>query len=187
MSDEVQSAPLVLGASLANSVFPKTRSWFALGAPVELLRPLSVLRSDLVEWVLGELDRRALPPGCLTLEVTETMAADMVHPAELLEPLRRRGVRVSVDDFGTGHTSLGALPKLTLDELRIDRRFVQAAQGSPADDAIVATVSGLAHRLGLATVAEGVEDEATRERMIQAGYDLLLCFGPLCPWPASST
>lgn len=136
----------------------------------------TLARTDLAEWVLAELEARALPPGCLTVEMTETIAADLTRAGELLGPLRHAGVRVAVDDFGTGYTSLGALPQLPLDELKIDRRFVQAAGGSPPDDAIVRAVGELAHRLGLVTVAEGVEDDAMRRLVVDAGYDLLQGF-----------
>lgn len=133
-------------------------------------------RADLAEWVLAELAARSLPPGCLTVEMTETIAADLTRAGELLGPLRQAGVRVAVDDFGTGYTSLGALPQLPLDELKIDRRFVQAAGSSPPDRAIVRAVGELAHRLGLVTVAEGVEDDAMRRLVVDAGYDLLQGF-----------
>jgi diguanylate cyclase len=136
----------------------------------------TLARSDLSDWVLHELEIRGLPAGSLTVEMTETIAADLTRAVELLGPLRRAGVRVSVDDFGTGYTSLGAIPLLPLDELKIDRRFVQAAPSSPADEAIVRAVRELAHRLGLVTVAEGVEDDATKRLALDAGYDLLQGF-----------
>ena len=136
----------------------------------------TLARPDLARWILSELESRRLAPGCLTVEMTETLAADLTRAQELLSPLRSAGVRVAVDDFGTGYTSLGALPQLPLDELKIDRRFVQAASSSPADEAIVRAVGELCHRLGLATVAEGVEDDATRELLEAAGYDLLQGF-----------
>lgn len=136
----------------------------------------TLARADLADWILAELQSRSLPPRCLTVEMTETIAADLTRAGELLGPLRRAGVRVAVDDFGTGYTSLGALPQLPLDELKIDRRFVQAAPRSPADTAIVRGVAELSHRLGLVTVAEGVEDAETRDLVVDAGYDLLQGF-----------
>jgi len=157
----------------------------ALDAQVRWLRadrqvPVSVnfsartlTRPDLAEWILAELRLRDLSPTCLTVEVTETAAADLPQAVRRLARLRDQGVRVSIDDFGTGHTSLEALPSLPVDELKIDRSFVHRSATSPADDAIVRTFRELAHRLGLVAVAEGVEDEVTRLRLVGLGFDLL--------------
>ncbi|MGH9091548.1 MAG: EAL domain-containing protein [Acidimicrobiales bacterium] len=130
-------------------------------------------RPDLPAWVLGELLARDLPPSALVVEVTETAATELVSAVRLLHPLRERGVRVSIDDFGTGHTSLAVLPHLPLDELKVDMSFVLRSGESPADEAIVRSVLELAHRLGLDAVAEGVENDDIRRRMTDLGYDLL--------------
>jgi EAL domain-containing protein (putative c-di-GMP-specific phosphodiesterase class I)/GGDEF domain-containing protein len=130
-------------------------------------------RPDLSGWILSELDVRKLPPSSLTVEVTETAAADLLQADYVLRPLHERGVRISIDDFGTGYTSLAAIPYLPLDEIKVDLSFVRRALSSPADDAIVRCVRELAHRLGIATVAEGVEDEAIRHLMTGIGFDRL--------------
>ena len=82
-------------------------------------------------------------------------------------------MRVSIDDFGTGYTSLAAIPYLPLDEIKVDMQFVKRAPTSAADEAIVRCVHELAHRLGLVTVAEGVEDEVVRDLMVEIEFDLL--------------
>jgi EAL domain-containing protein (putative c-di-GMP-specific phosphodiesterase class I)/GGDEF domain-containing protein len=128
---------------------------------------------DLVARILDGLRSRGLPTSCLTVEVTESAVTDPDQALAVLGPLRAHGVRVSVDDFGTGFTSLAALPALPLDELKIDQRFVRQSIVSPADDAIVATTCDLAHRLGLVVVAEGVEDATIAARMAEHGVDLL--------------
>lgn len=130
-------------------------------------------RPDLPSWVLGELAARDLPPAALVVEVTETAATELLSAVQLLHPLRERGIRVSIDDFGTGQTSLAVLPHLPLDELKVDMSFVLRSGESPADEAIVRSVLELAHRLGLDAVAEGVEDDDIRRRMTDLGYDLL--------------
>ena len=111
--------------------------------------------------------------GASPVEVTETAAIDLLQAVSLLGPLHDHGVRISIDDFGTGYTSLAALPDLPLDELKVDQQFVLRSMSSPADDAIVRTVRGLAHRLGLDAVAEGVETGEIFERMRNYGFDLL--------------
>jgi EAL domain-containing protein (putative c-di-GMP-specific phosphodiesterase class I)/GGDEF domain-containing protein len=161
----------ILGAALDARARWRQRDT-TLGISVNL-SARTLARPDLADWILSELDVRDLPAECLTLEMTETAATNLANAAEHLRPLRARGVRVSVDDFGTGYTSLAALPTFPLDELKIDQRFVRSSGVSSADEAIVRAVSELGHRLGLTVVAEGVEDEDTVERMRAAGCDVL--------------
>jgi diguanylate cyclase len=139
-------------------------------------------KPDLSAAIAGELHRRALPPQCLTVEVTETAAAELADAVNLLRPLHDLGVRVSIDDFGSGYTSLRALPSLPLDELKVDQSFVRLSSTSHADLAILRSVCELAHRLGLQAVAEGVETEEVRSRVFEFGFDVIqgyLCSPPL--------
>lgn len=150
--------------------------WHRLGfdLPVSVnVSAASLADGDLAERIVSELDARDLPHGCLTVEVTETVAADPAQALAVLGPLRDAGVRVSVDDFGTGFTSLAALPTLPLDELKIDQHFVRRALASPADTAIIAAVATLGSDLGLDVVAEGVEDADLADHLRTLGVDLL--------------
>ncbi|MBW3550308.1 MAG: EAL domain-containing protein, partial [Proteobacteria bacterium] len=100
----------------------------------------------------------ALPPGILELELTESVI--MVNPERAIHAMKRiaaLGVGISVDDFGTGYSSLAYLKRLPIDRLKIDRSFVRDLGTDPDDAAICASIIGLAHTLGLSTVAEGVE------------------------------
>ncbi len=129
-----------------------------LDLPVSVnVSPKSLPVPDLAVWIMDELAVRDLPASALTIEVTETAVADPEQAAAVLRPLYDHGIRISIDDFGTGFTSLAALPTLPLDELKVDQCFVMRAITSPADRAIVRTVGELGHRLGLEVVAEGVE------------------------------
>jgi diguanylate cyclase len=150
--------------------------WRAKGVDLPVSVNLSAKtlgRPELAAWILDQLDVRQLPTSALTVEVTETAAADLLAAVHLLSPLHERGVRVSIDDFGTGYTSLAAIPYLPLDEIKVDMQFVKRAPTSAADEAIVRCVHELAHRLGLVTVAEGVEDEVVRDLMVEIDFDLL--------------
>ncbi len=150
--------------------------WRRLGfdLPVSVnVSAASLADGDLAARIVSELDARELPHGCLTVEVTETVAADPVQALAVLGPLRTAGIRVSVDDFGTGFTSLAALPMLPLDELKIDQHFVRRALASPADTAIISAVAALGADLGLDVVAEGVEDGELADHLRALGVDLL--------------
>lgn len=96
----------------------------------------------------------------LTLEITENvMMQDIAFAQEVLESLHDLGLRISIDDFGTGFSSLAYLNQLPVDELKVDRSFVVGMQKSNEDQAIVESVVGLAHTLGCSVVAEGVETQ----------------------------
>jgi EAL domain-containing protein (putative c-di-GMP-specific phosphodiesterase class I)/GGDEF domain-containing protein len=170
----------VIGAALDAQV-----RWRAAGLalPVSVnLSAKTLTKPDLSAEIMDELARRALPAECLTVEVTETAAAELADAVNLLRPLHDQGVRVSIDDFGSGYTSLRALPSLPLDELKVDQSFVRRSSTSHADLAILRSVCELAHRLGLQAVAEGVETEEVRARVFEFGFDVIqgyLCSPPL--------
>ncbi len=145
-----------------------------LELPVSVnVSPKSLPMPDLSSWILDQLSVRGLPASCLTVEVTETAVADPEQAASVLRPLHDHGIRISIDDFGTGFTSLAALPTLPLDELKVDQCFVMRSTTSPADQAIVRTVGELGHRLGLEVVAEGVETGEIATLLGDMGIDLL--------------
>jgi EAL domain-containing protein (putative c-di-GMP-specific phosphodiesterase class I) len=112
--------------------------------------------------VRGVLERHQVSPRQIDIEVTERA---MIENTSLLDEAAQRiaelGVGLSLDDFGTGFSSLRRLRRLPLTEVKIDRAYVSKIVNSPPDLAIVTAIHELAHALGLRTVAEGVEDEAT--------------------------
>jgi diguanylate cyclase (GGDEF)-like protein/PAS domain S-box-containing protein len=120
---------------------------------------------DLIRQVAGALELAGLPPHLLTLEITEgALVDDGLHVETTLHALRDLGVRLSIDDFGAGYSSLGRLRTLPVDEFKIDRSFVaELAEGgeAPLVDAILA----MAGSLGLRVVAEGIETEVQAEAM----------------------
>ena len=145
-----------------------------LELPVSVnVSPKSLQAPDLGVWIMDQLSIRNLPASSLTVEVTETAVADPEQAAVVLRPLYDHGIRISIDDFGTGFTSLAALPTLPLDELKVDQCFVMRSTTSPADRAIVRTVAELGHRLGLEVVAEGVETADIAAQLGGMGIDLL--------------
>jgi predicted signal transduction protein with EAL and GGDEF domain len=124
--------------------------------------------------VLHVLNESRIDPHRLVLEVTETvLVTDLVWAASQLESVRALGVRVAVDDFGTGYTSLTHLRALPIDEIKIDRSFVCGMPGSSDDQNMIRIVCDLARHLGVPTVAEGVETEAQVQALAQLGCDTL--------------
>jgi EAL domain-containing protein (putative c-di-GMP-specific phosphodiesterase class I) len=104
----------------------------------------------------------------------------------VLERLAGLGVVLSVDDFGTGHSSLAYLERLPVTSLKIDRSFVIGLEGDTASHTIVSTTVELGHRLGLRVVAEGVEDGSTLEQLRGLGCDVAQGFGIAHPMPAEA-
>ncbi len=128
---------------------------------------------DLVDIVGDALSVWSLPPGQLTLELTESSL--MRNPAAsraTLVRLRELGVRTSIDDFGTGYSSLGYLRDLPANELKIDKSFVAPVAGGGRDRDIVASIIQLAHAVELQVVAEGIENEEARATLAAMGCDI---------------
>ena len=103
---------------------------------------------------------------------------------KMLARLSRRGVRVAVDDFGSGYASFSHLKQLPVDVLKIDKSFVQNLGTNEEDDAIVRSAIDLAHNLDVLVVAEGVEDEKSLARLAALGCDLAQGFSLSHPVPA---
>ncbi|MEU3457658.1 bifunctional diguanylate cyclase/phosphodiesterase [Micromonospora sp. NPDC006766] len=119
------------------------------------------------------LDEYEVPPQRLTLEITESGVLDGTErPMPTLRCLRDLGVRLSVDDFGTGNSSLAQLRRLPVNEVKVDRSFVQGMATDPGDLAIVNAVVTLSQQFGLAVVAEGVESELTLELLQDIGCEI---------------
>ncbi|MGN6791640.1 MAG: putative bifunctional diguanylate cyclase/phosphodiesterase [Streptosporangiaceae bacterium] len=124
---------------------------------------------DLVAHATAALESSGLPPELLTFEITESMAMeDITGAADVMTKLNRLGVRLSIDDFGTGHSSLAYLKQFPVHEVKIDRCFVQDIAHNRVDSAIVQAILDLANATGIATVAEGVEaaDQVAELRML---------------------
>jgi diguanylate cyclase (GGDEF)-like protein len=139
----------------------QARQWLSAGLSVPIavnLSPRCLLDVDLVELVRGLLDEHRLPAELLRLEMTET--AVMTNPAlamSTLTGLHEMGIRLSIDDYGTGYSSMAYLNRLPVDELKVDRSFVLNMLDNDNDAVLVRSAIDLGHNLGLTVVAEGVE------------------------------
>jgi len=131
-------------------------------------------RADFASQIIGALAKAHVAPERLTLEVTETsLMADPVRATSSLDEMSRAGIHVSIDDFGSGQTSLGILANLPIAELKIDRSFIQDIHTSPANEAIVRSMVELGHQLELTVVAEGVETKGELGAVLASGCDLV--------------
>ena len=146
-----------------------------------------VVAGGLVPMIGAAMRRHAIRPGQLVVELTEGMLMEGVDSTRRqLDGLRALGVELSIDDFGTGFSSMSYLKRFPLDELKIDKSFISGTPGDAVDLAIVKAIIALAHSLDLRVVAEGVETEAQRTRLLALGCDIFQ--GYLCsrPLPAAS-
>ena len=147
----------VLGEACAQAV-----AWQDLGhGPLRIsvnLSPVQFLRQDVVQLVEDTLRTTGLNPECLELELTEgSLLKDVERTKQVLQNLKKLGVRVAIDDFGVGFSSLSYLKNFAVDTLKIDRSFISSLMAGSRDEAIVRAVISLAQSLEMKVIAEGVE------------------------------
>jgi EAL domain-containing protein (putative c-di-GMP-specific phosphodiesterase class I) len=164
--------------------------WREGGLDISLAVNLSasdLLDDSLAERIEGLLDEHSLPACALELEITESVIMlDPQRAREVLEALRRLGLRIAVDDYGTGYCALAYLRDLPIDELKIDRSFVARVTTDPRSAAIVRSSIELAHALGLRVVAEGVEDQEALDAVAGFGCDYAQGYHFSRPLPAAA-
>ncbi len=143
--------------------------------------------AEIVDTIRQLLSRWGIPPARLVIEITESsLMADAARAMEVLSRLQEMGVGISIDDFGTGYSSLAYLKRLPVDELKIDKSFVANMARDENDAAIVRSTIGLAHDLGLTVVAEGIEDQATWDLLVELGCDVGQGYYVSRPMPAAT-
>jgi diguanylate cyclase (GGDEF)-like protein len=149
----------VLRAALA-----QTREWLDRGMEINMavnVTMFDLLDPDFPNEVVGFLAELGVPATLLELELTESeIMSDVARARMALDRLRSQGVKIAIDDFGSGYSSLAYLKTLPVDTLKIDKAFVLGMHTDVRDDAIVKTAINLAHTFGLSVVAEGVETAA---------------------------
>jgi diguanylate cyclase (GGDEF)-like protein/PAS domain S-box-containing protein len=144
-----------------------------------------LVHDSIVADVARTIAEAGVDPAMITLEITETFAVEDAETSQsTLEKLKAVGVRLAIDDFGSGYSSLGYLRQLPVDVLKIDRGFVQALGNTPGDTLIISSVSKIAHSRGMVVVAEGIEDAMLAERVRSLGCDLGQGFYWAKPLPA---
>ncbi|NMF91267.1 EAL domain-containing protein [Aromatoleum petrolei] len=164
-----------LTQAVLRTALDDARRWFDAGYALQIAVNVSMdnlVALDFPEMVMEELAASGVPPERLVLEVTESrLMQNSVVVLDILARLRLRRITLSIDDFGTGHSSLVQLRDLPFNELKIDRGFVHGACEDEGLRAIVEANQRLARSLGLRTVAEGVETRAEWELLRSCGCD----------------
>ncbi len=179
-----------LTAYVLDAALARARAWLDAGRPLQVAVNLSARNlhdERFAELVARLLAAHGVPAALLQLEVTESaIMIDPVRARAMLGQLSALGVRISIDDFGAGYTSLGQLTTMPISELKIDRSFVMMMTQDPSNALIVSSVVDLGHNLGLTLVAEGVETEEALTAL--AGMDCDVAQGyHLCrPIPAEA-
>ncbi|HUE91829.1 putative bifunctional diguanylate cyclase/phosphodiesterase [Pseudomonas sp.] len=154
----------------------QSRAWQEQG--LDLKTAINVSALDLADaqfasFIAAQLAEHGVAPGSLVVEITESaVMADPELAMGQLQQLCELGVQLSIDDYGTGYSSMAQLKRLPVHELKIDKSFVQDLLSNPDDDIIVRSTIELGHNMGLKIVAEGVETEAILERLDQLGCDI---------------
>lgn len=163
----------------------RAEGWRGLRVAINV-SPRQFISTDLVELVRQVVKEEQVPPECIELEVTETVVMqDVMRGAEILNALRRLGVRPAIDDFGTGYASLSYLKRFAIDVLKIDQSFVYDVDNDYDDAAIIEAITSLGHNLGLEVVAEGVETQGQYEFLRAQGCDTVQGFLLGRPMPVS--
>lgn len=141
---------------------------------------------DFPEFVTATAQAKGVPPQSIMLEVTESrLMQDLRAPLEILMRLRLRRFGLSIDDFGTGHSSLAQLRDLPFEELKIDQSFVHGARSNETNNAIFFASLRLANELGMKVVAEGVEDQIDWSLLREAKCELAQGYFIARPMPAN--
>lgn len=152
------------------------KAWADEGLPLSSVAincsTVQFVRSDMTGLVSEAIALSGLEPGFLEIELTESLLLqDTEQGIRILNELKSRGIQVSIDDFGTGFSSLSYLKKLPVDKLKIDHSFVRDLTTDSGDQAIVSAIITLSHRLQLEVVAEGVETELQAQMLADMGCD----------------
>ena len=168
---------VAIGRWVIQQACAQARAWHEAGIRIPVSVNLSarqVRDPGLLTDIAASLLQHGVSPGCLALEVNEaTVTADVGRATELIERIRALGASVTLDDFGTGHSSLTWMRRLPFDTVKLDPSFMRELSVNPDDVDVTRAVIGLAHSLRQRVVAEGVENGVQAELLRELGCDAL--------------
>lgn len=177
-----------LTRTVLSNALEQAQSWHNSGLALHVAVNVSMdnlMTLDFADHVASEIKKAELPPTNIILEVTESrLMKDPLKPLDILARLRLKHIHLSIDDFGTGHSSLAQLRDIPFDELKIDQGFIHGAHDQSHLRAIVEASIGMAQHLGMKTVAEGVEDQMDWKFLQTTGCDYAQGYFIAKPMPA---
>jgi EAL domain-containing protein (putative c-di-GMP-specific phosphodiesterase class I) len=177
-----QVTQLVIAKALDDAL-AWSRAGVEVPVAINLFAP-SVANFALPATIAGALAERGMPASALTVEITEELFLDSTERMRaVLEELQCNGIRIAIDDFGSGYSALSYLRDLPIDEVKLDRTFIASILIDQRAAAVVRAVVDLAHVLGLTVVVEGVEDEQTAALVRELGCDIGQGFFYALPLP----
>lgn len=148
--------------------------WRKLGIILDIainISPLSLDRLDLPDLLSARCKAFGVPARYVVVELTEGTTQSAVRLLDAVSRFRLKGMKISLDDYGTGYSSLAQLQQLPFTEIKIDRRFVENCDALPESRAILKSTIDLGHELGLAVTAEGVETQSVLDLLVELGCD----------------
>jgi predicted signal transduction protein with EAL and GGDEF domain len=170
-----------LGAWVLREACRQAKVWADAGRPLTVavnLSPAQLRHPDILEAIDRALTESGLDPGLLELEITETLLMEGGESGmhRHVQALAARGIRLAIDDFGVGYSSLSYLKRLPVHKIKVDRSFVRDIGQDPEDEAVVRAIVTLGHALAKRIVAEGVETEAQMRFLRELGCDVIQGF-----------
>jgi len=175
---------------VVRTALAQNRTWHAQGLAMKTAVNISALDladPGFADFITSALAEYQVEPASLVVEITESaVMADPGLAMLQLYSLRRLGVRLSIDDYGTGYSSMAQLKRLPVHELKIDKSFIQDLPGNPDDEIIVRSTIELGHNMGLQVVAEGVESLEILEQLDRLGCDIAQGYLLSKPLPAAA-
>jgi EAL domain-containing protein (putative c-di-GMP-specific phosphodiesterase class I) len=182
-----------LGEAMVREALAALRHWDGLGLRIPRVgvnfSNAELADPSLVERIGWELDRNDLTPDRLVIEVLENVVANRAEDVVMrnLAGLARLGCCLDLDDFGTGHASITSIRRFSIERIKIDRSFVTRIDDDPEQQKMVSAILTMAERLGLDTLAEGVETAAERAMLAKLGCGHVQGFAIARPMPLSET
>ena len=162
-----------IGEQILRKACAEAATWVRSAGPLSLavnVSPQQFEDQSLTQTILDAIAKSGLPPRCLQIEITESLA--IAHPDRVrtvLAPLRKLGMQLAIDDFGTGHSNLATLTQLDFDVFKIDRQFVTGIPTDPQANAIVDMILSMARTLNMQIVGEGIETQDQANFLAQKG------------------